>query len=90
MNELLVKAGRRVTYDLAHCLSEIPADSPSQEIFQDRIQHWQSVFNPADVGKNYRSRLWQENARLEDEIARLQRLCAKHGIAYTDPDELPF
>lgn len=90
LNELLVKAGRRVTYDLAHAVSELPADSPSLEIFQDRISHWHGVFNPADFGKNYRNRLMNQISDLESEVHRLEQLCEKHGIDHHHPDKLPF
>ena len=82
--ELVVKAGRRCAHDLAHAASDVvyspyPKDERSK-FWAERARHWEEVFYPGDDGKNYRSRLHRE-------IARLEQLCRDNGI---DPDELPF
>lgn len=88
--ELITKAGRRCAYDLLHAASCIRNEREAK-IFHERAYMWLNVFNPGDDGKNYRHRLHREIEILEDHVAELQQLCAKHGIDHTKtgPD-IPF
>lgn len=93
LNELLVMAGRRVTYDLSHVLSDLSVYEKDKDRlirYRDRIQNWHRVFNPGDVGKNYRASLHRDIADLEYEIERLRKLCEKHNIKHEDPNGIPF
>lgn len=96
INRLLVKAGRRCAYDLAHAASSIRTDEPfvgsltAGQFYHDRSKMWEDVFNPADDGKNYRDRLHMEIWNLEMKVERLEKLCKEHGIETSDKDELPF
>jgi hypothetical protein len=95
INEMLIKAGRRCAYDLAHAASYIstqgdPTDTSFYEIFQERSDHWKGVFNPTNVGKDYYNAAQVEHARLEREIVRLKQVCQAAGIDYRDPERYPF
>ena len=84
--ELMVKAGRRCAYDLRHAADDVslPMRDPKEQaqMWYDRARYWLSVFNPADDGKSYRSRLYHEICDLEMEIERLKRLCVANNIEH--------
>lgn len=93
LNELLIMAGRRVTYDLGHAISDLSVYEEDKERlirYRDRIRNWHKVFNPADIGKSYRSGMHCDILKLESEVHRLERLCEKHGIKHEDPNGIPF
>jgi len=83
--ELVVKAGRRCAYDLAHAADSL-SDSGQRDIFRARAQHWLGIFNPANGPKDYRHRLHQELVMQDFRIERLKALCIKHGVAANHPD----
>lgn len=85
--ELVVKAGRRCTHDLAHAVDCI-SDKTEQQMFQERVAVWHAVFYQDGGPKDYRHRLHQDISRLECEVKRLKRRCTQHGI--NPDDELPF
>lgn len=87
--ELIVKAGRRCAYDLAHAADQLP-DKRSRELYEQRARMWQDIFNPAHGPKDYRHDLHREIAKLESEVYRLKSLCTEHGIKGEDPNEIPF
>lgn len=96
LNELMVKSARRCAYDLRHAASYLSMTGengkipPECEIFHERSRHWLSVFNPADGGKNYRSKLINDIEELHDEVDRLEKLCRDNNIDPTNPKRFPF
>lgn len=105
LNELVVKSGRRVSYDLVHAVQvmyslnklladRIPHDKtgfePDIAEFDERSSHWLSIFNLGDGGKNYRTRMGNRIWELEREVARLEAICDKHEIKHQDPNKIPF
>lgn len=105
LNELLTMTGRRVTYDNVHLLSTLTAiNSYLRQIqpsvaegfdleiatFSERSTNWMAIFNPADGGKSYYSRIHRHARELEKEIERLETLCRKHDIDPVDPNKIPF
>lgn len=88
---LIVKAARRCAYDLRHAADMIPFEDTFSKVFRDRADHWLTVFNPADDGKNYRHRLHYDILDLESEVERLKKLCEAHGISHIDVNrDIPF
>ncbi|MDS1141764.1 hypothetical protein RE432_15085 [Pusillimonas sp. SM2304] len=83
--ELIVKAGRRCAYDLAHAADWLP-DPGSQATYRARAKMWINIFDPANGPKDYRHRLHQEIFMLERRIERLKALCIKHGVDANHPD----
>lgn len=85
---LIVKAGRRCAYDLAHAVDYMEPGH-MKEILKDRPAHWLAVFNPADDGKSYRDRLHNSIYELGNHVDYLQRLLRQNGIDYDTIDGLP-
>lgn len=91
LNELLLKSGRRCAYDLRHVYESLEFYDPELAlIFNKRYEIWEKIFNPADIGKEYKDSLNQKINILELEIFRLRKLCEEHKIDYQDPNGVPF
>lgn len=105
LNEIVVKSGRRVSYDLVHAvqvmrsLNILLADNlgtkttgyePDIKEFDDRSSHWLSIFSLGDGGKNYRTKLGGYISELEREVKRLEKICEDHNIKHQDPNKIPF
>jgi len=105
LNELVVKSGRRVSYDLVHAVQTMRAINlmladhtpmnktgfePDIDEFDERSSHWLSIFNLGDGGKNYRTRMGNRILELEREVKRLETICDKHEIKHQDPNKIPF
>lgn len=105
LNEIVVKSGRRVSYDLVHAVQVmkslntllthyLPKDTSGYEPdiieFEERSHHWLSIFSLGDGGKNYRTKLGSHISELEREVKRLEKICEDHNIKHQDPNKIPF
>lgn len=85
---LLVKAGRRVSYDLKHTLPYI-SDKAMKEMFSERANYFLALFNMDTQGKDYRHRLHRDISDLEYEVKRLEGILDANGIEHLR-DDIPF
>ncbi|AEH03651.1 hypothetical protein AVT69_gp226 [Pseudomonas phage PhiPA3] len=98
INELILKAARRQNYDLAHLISYLGDGNDPVVLDQIRNEfyslyhHYRSVFDPADFGKNYRTKLGQNLMEADLKIGQFKELCDKHGIDYSHivANDIPF
>lgn len=86
LNRLLIKAGRRCAYDLAHAAAGQRRPSMSK-LYHDRAIYWQGIFIPDSYGTEYRDNLHREianlKAELKDRTAKYQALLSQHQIEDT-------
>lgn len=90
MLTLLILAGRRVTHDLGHAISDLRPDSFLTDRLHAKHEHWMKVFYPDDGSKNYRSRLHYELNDAYARIEQLEKLCREKGIDPADRNAIPF
>lgn len=88
--DVLTNAARRCAYDLRHA-----ADSCNDKFFADfyneRADHWLSIFNPVDGPKHYVSRLHAEMTNLHKDIVKLKAICiTEGGLSEKRLEELMF
>lgn len=99
--DLSIKAGRRVTHDLGHCVSclgmaeyRLGEEQGKRHSYKDRYKErqemWKKIFYPLNGMKNYRNQLHNELMDKDVEINRLKQLCIDNNIDPTDPNEIPF
>lgn len=87
--ELIVKAGRRCAYDLAHAAGEID-DREMSKHFHARSHMWLDVFYMEDGGKQYRHKLHHIISMQDMVINRYRELAKEHGLNNDFDGELPF
>lgn len=97
--ELSIKAGRRVTHDLGHCVNDLAMreyqqgdESPhrSSRRYKQRQEMWENLFYPLRGMKDYRTSVFMELLDKEREIARLKKLCKDNNIDPENPNDIPF
>lgn len=84
VNRLITRAGRRVTRDFSHAVSELD-DEEKRDYYRQRVTMWKEVFWDCQA---YRDSLHQQIFLYEMEVERLKKLLAENNIR--DPKELPF
>lgn len=97
MNRLLIKAGQRCNYDLAHLISiftgaKYYTDEEikyNYKVFSDRQHYWKHVFDPVDGGKRYKDKLHIEISDLSYKVEILEKLCDENNIE-VPYDRIPF
>jgi hypothetical protein len=92
--ELVIKAGRRCAYDLKHAANAMPLndDMFGHKFYHQRADMWLKVFDPVDMGKNYKHELHHVIYAQDYVIEKYRELVKKHGIeneANFD-EQLPF
>ncbi|AAL83097.1 hypothetical protein fnug_230 [Pseudomonas phage fnug] len=98
INELILKAARRQNYDLGHLISYLGDGNDPKFIdfikkeYSEIHAYYNSVFNPADFGKNYKTKLHSDLLEAETKLNKFKELCKKHNIDYSHivEDEIPF
>lgn len=88
LNRLLIKAGRRCAYDLAHA-SAGQRRVEEGELFHQRSQMWLGIFDAGDDGKNYRDRLHHTIDHLESKVENYRKFLSDKNIDDPFPEE-PF
>ena len=76
---LVLMAGRRCAYDLAHVAGTLYGHSSTSSMFSERAEMWQNLFTPQG-GKDYRHRLHKDIQELEIKLEKLENLCEFHNI----------
>lgn len=98
INELILKAARRQNYDLGHLINYLGEGHDPDFIaflkkeYSEIHTYYNFVFNPADYGKNYKTKLHFDLLEAENKLDQFKELCEKHNIDYSHivKDEIPF
>lgn len=76
--EIAIKAGRRCTHDMAHCVSYLESDAVRSHA-QAQSSAWRNVFYSSQENKMYLNKHHRQIMTHDMEISRLTRLLEKHG-----------
>lgn len=76
--EIAIKAGRRCTHDMDHCVSYLKADAARSHA-QAQSTAWRNVFYSSQEYKMYLNKHHRQIMAHDTEISRLTRLLERHG-----------
>lgn len=89
---ITIRCARRCAYDLSHAADMIDPRMGREweQRFQDKANHWQSLFSSGTSTKDYRLRLHSELDQANRTIEKLRERLKAAGLPAYDDHEMPF